>query len=59
MINKEELKRIENNRKLNKAIKNLMDTNQKLADKYGATVSIVFEGKETVIAKPIKEEKKI
>lgn len=51
-MDKELLEKLMKNKKLNKAMGDLLDTNQKLADKYGAKISISFEGKETVIAEP-------
>lgn len=39
-----------------KSINKFVKTNQEIADKYNAKVSIVFEGKETVIAEPKKKE---
>lgn len=53
----EMVEKLMGNKKLKKSLDNLINTNQKLADKYGATVSIEFEGKETIIAKPSPDEK--
>jgi hypothetical protein len=43
-------------KKVVKAVENLIDSNQKLADKYGYTISIGTKDREVVIAEPRKNK---
>ena len=48
------IKNKRNTSKLQKALKDLFDTNQKMADKYGCTISIGTDDHMVEIARPRK-----